>query len=97
MTEASEMDSNTRSGPDRRLDPMALAASASTVAAAVMLVLGLFGRIGVYTGAVGMRERWHLFFRPTLLGTIAGMVEAAVVTFPVAWLVAWLYNVFTRR
>lgn len=36
MTEASEMDSNTRSGPDRRLDPMALAASASTVAAAVM-------------------------------------------------------------
>ena len=97
MQHIPEGDSTPRKGPDRRLDPTALAASASTVAAAVMLLLGLFGRIGVYTGAVEMMERWHLFFRPTLLGTITGMVEAVVVTFPLAWLFAWLYNAYARR
>lgn len=97
MQQTPDADSTPRGGPGRRLDPAALAAAASTVAATVMLVLGLFGRIGVYTGAVEMMEAWHLFFRPTLAGTIAGMVEAAVVTFPLVWLFAWLYNAYTRR
>jgi len=97
MQQPTEQHPTPRDGPNRRLDPTALAASASTVAAGVMLLLGLFGRIGVYTGAVEMMERWHLFFRPTLVGTIAGMVEAAVVTFPLALLLARWYNVLARR
>jgi phosphotransferase system glucose/maltose/N-acetylglucosamine-specific IIC component len=61
-----------------------------------MLLLGVFGAIGVYEGAVAMMEQWHLFFEPTVVGTVAGMVEAAVVCFVIVYPFAWLYNVFAR-
>lgn len=79
------------------LDATALSAAAAILAAAVMLLLGVFGRFGIYLGAVEMMERWHLFFRPTVGGTLAGMVEAAVVSFVLAWLFGWLYNRLARR
>ena len=78
------------------LDAMAFAGTAALVSAAVMLVLGVFGAIGVYEGAVEMMEQWHLFFEPTAVGTLAGMVEAAVVAFVVSYPFAWIYNAFAR-
>lgn len=80
-----------------QLDPTALAAAAAILSAAVMLLLGIFGRVGIYVGALEMMEQWHLFFRPTVGGTLAGMVEAAVVSFVLAWLFGWLYNRLARR
>jgi hypothetical protein len=74
--------------------PVALAGAASVVAAAVMLVLGAFGAVGVYEGAVEAMQQWHLFFEPTVVGTAAGIVEAAVVTFVLVYAFAWLYNTF---
>jgi hypothetical protein len=41
-------------------------------------------------------EQWHLFFEPTVIGTVAGMVEAAVISFVVMYAFAWLYNTFAR-
>ncbi|HUG42263.1 MAG TPA: hypothetical protein VMM12_17495 [Longimicrobiales bacterium] len=79
------------------IDQTALAAAAAILAAAVMLLLGIFGRVGIYVGAVEMMEQWHLFFQPTFGGTLAGMVEAAVVSFALAWLFGWLYNGLARR
>ncbi|WP_254524947.1 hypothetical protein [Natrinema caseinilyticum] len=78
------------------LDALALAGAAAVVSAVVMLLLGVFGAIGVYEGAVEMMEQWHLFFEPTVVGTVAGMVEAAVISFVLAYPFAWLYNVFAR-
>ena len=78
------------------LDALALAGAAAVVSAVVMLLLGMFGAIGVYEGAVGMMEQWHLFFEPTVVGTVAGMVEAAVISFVVIYAFAWLYNAFAR-
>ena len=79
-----------------RLDALALAGAAAVVSAVVMLLLGVFGAIGVYEGAVEMMQQWHLFFEPTVVGTAAGMVEAAVISFVFAYALAWLYNVFAR-
>lgn len=79
------------------LDALALAGAAAVVSAVVMLLLGVFGAIGVYEGAVAMMEQWHLFFEPTVVGTLAGMVEAAVVSFVIVYPFAWLYNVFARQ
>jgi len=56
--------------------------------------LGVFGTIGVYEGAVEAMEQWHLFFEPTIVGTVAGMVEAAVISFVLMYAFAWLYNAF---
>lgn len=78
------------------LDTLALAGAAAVLSAVVMLLLGVFGAIGVYEGAVEMMQQWHLFFEPTVVGTVAGMVEAAVIGFVVMYTFAWLYNTFAR-
>jgi hypothetical protein len=59
-----------------------------------MLLLGLAGAIGIYRGAVRMMEEWHLFFRPTVGGTLAGMVEAAVISYIFVYALARTYNAF---
>ncbi|WP_265112055.1 hypothetical protein [Halosolutus halophilus] len=91
--DAYEMDS-TASG--MRLDALALAGAAAVLSAVVMLLLGVFGATGVYEGAVEAMEQWHLFFEPTVVGTVAGMVEAAVISFVLVYAFAWLYNAFAR-
>ena len=84
-------------GSIRELNAMALASAGAVVAAVAMALLGVFGAVGVYEGAVRMMEQWHLFFEPNVLGTIAGMIEAVVITFALTYSVAWLYNVFARQ
>ncbi|MDL5363217.1 hypothetical protein [Halalkalicoccus sp. NIPERK01] len=78
------------------LDALALAGAAALVSAIVMLLLGVFGAIGVYEGAVEMMQQWHMFFEPTVVGTVAGMIEAAVISFILVYPFAWLYNVIAR-
>ena len=80
----------------RQLDPRAFASAAAVIAAVVMLLLGVFGAIGVYEGAVQMMEQWHLFFEPTIGGTIAGILEAVIITFSLTYSLAWLYNAFVQ-
>lgn len=53
-----------------RLDASALAGAAAVVSVAVMLLLGAFGAVGVYGGAVAATEQWHPFFEPTAVGTV---------------------------
>jgi hypothetical protein len=91
--DASEMDSTTNV---MQLDRLALAGAAAVVSAVAMLLLGVFGAIGVYEGAVEAMQQWHLFFEPTVVGTVAGMVEAAVISFVLVYAFARLYNVFAR-
>ncbi|MBU0460758.1 MAG: hypothetical protein KJ597_02855 [Nanoarchaeota archaeon] len=57
-----------------------------------MLLLGLLGNLGLYMGAVKQMMEWHLFFSLSFLGIIAGMVEAAVISFIFVWLFVWAYN-----
>ena len=74
--------------------PLALAGAAAIVAVIVMLLLGILGNIGVYTGAVEMMQQWHVFFSLSIGGIIAGMVEAGVVTFIFVYLFGLIYNKF---
>jgi hypothetical protein len=91
--DAYETDSTNRR---MQLDALALAGAASVLSAGVMLLLGVFGAIGVYEGAVEAMQQWHLFFEPTLVGTVAGTIEAVVISFVFVYAFAWLYNVFVR-
>ena len=75
-----------------KLRPLALTGSAAIVAAAVMLLLGILGNIGVYTGAVEMMQQWHVFFSLSIGGIIAGMSEAAIITFVFIYLFGFLCN-----
>mgnify|MGYP000668614885 CR=1 FL=1 len=78
------------------LDALALAGAAAVVSAVVMLLFGVFGAIGVYERGIEAMEQWHLFFEPTVVGTVAGMIEAAVISFVLMYTFAWLYNTFAR-
>ena len=74
--------------------PLALSGAAAIVAVIVMLLLGILGNIGVYTGAVEMMQQWHVFFSLSIGGIIAGMLEAGVVTFIFVYLFGLIYNKF---
>jgi len=77
-----------------KLDALALACAVAIVSAAVMLLLGILGNIGIYTGAVEMMQQWHMFFSLSIAGIIAGMVEAALIGFVLGYTLVWLYNRF---
>ena len=77
-----------------RLNPLALGGAVAILAALIMLLLGILGNIGVYTGAVGMMQQWHMFFSLSIGGIIVGMLEAAVVTFVFVYLFGFIYNKF---
>ncbi|SIR68452.1 hypothetical protein SAMN05421858_3335 [Haladaptatus litoreus] len=62
-------------------DALALGGAAAVVSAVVMLLPGVFGAVSVYEGVVEMMEQWHLFFEPPVVGTVTGMIEAAIISY----------------
>jgi len=77
---------------NKNLNSKALACSAATVSAFIMLLLGILGNLNIYTGAVSMMEQWHMFFSLSIGGIIAGMIEAAIISYIFAYLFGWFYN-----
>ncbi len=77
-----------------KLNSLALGGAAAILAAVIMLLLGILGNIGIYTGAVDMMQQWHVFFSLSIGGIIAGMVEAAIITFVFVYLFGFIYNKF---
>jgi hypothetical protein len=78
------------------LNSFAFGTAAAIVAAIGMLVLSVVGIFGIYTGAVEMMMRWHMFYSLTPIGIITGMVEAAVISFIFFYLFAWIYSKLTN-
>lgn len=83
-----------QSAETEHVDELALGGAAAAVSAAVMVLLGVFGTVGIYEGAIEMMEQWHLVFEPTVIGTLSGMIEGAVISFVIAYAFGWLYNAF---
>lgn len=77
-----------------KLNPLALGGAAAILAALIMLLFGILGNIGVYAGAVGMMQQWHVFFSLSIGGIIAGIAEAAVISFVFVYLFGFIYNKF---
>lgn len=77
-----------------KLNPLALGGAAAILAALIMLLFGILGNIGVYAGAVGMMQQWHVFFSLGIGGIIAGIAEAAVISFVFVYLFGFIYNKF---
>ncbi|PIN98810.1 MAG: hypothetical protein COT90_02750 [Candidatus Diapherotrites archaeon CG10_big_fil_rev_8_21_14_0_10_31_34] len=59
-----------------------------------MLLLGVFGNFGVYSGMAGMMEEGHMFFSLTPVGIIFGIIEAGVMGFIAGYVIALVYNKF---
>lgn len=78
----------------QKLSELALGYSLAIIFALGMLLFGIAGYLGIFTGAVNTMMQWHVFFRISPLGIIAGMIEAAVFSFVVGYAIAWVYNKF---
>lgn len=76
------------------LNALAFGYAGAVLSAACMLLLSLTYSVGLYGSAVEMMQAWHMFYSPTLVGTITGMIEAAVVGFIFLYVLAVLYNYF---
>ena len=77
-----------------KLNELAFGYGGAAVSAAGMLLLGLFGGMGMYMGAVSMMMQWHMFFGLSPLSIITGIIEAAIIGFIFSYGFAWLYNKF---
>jgi hypothetical protein len=79
-----------------KLNSLAFGYAASIVSAGIMLLLGILGNIGIYTSAIEMMQQWHIFFSLSIGGIIAGMLEAAVISFVIMYALIYIYNKFIR-
>jgi hypothetical protein len=77
-----------------KLNALSLGYAAAILSAVCMLLLGILGNVGVYTGAVEMMQQWHMFFSLSIGGIIAGMIEAAIIGFIFLYAFGWVYNKF---
>jgi len=76
----------------QKINSLALGYALAIVSAIVMLVLGIFGNLGIYMGAVNSMMQMHEFFSLSVLGIIGGIIEAAIVSFILGLLIGYLYN-----
>jgi len=79
---------------DKELNGFALGSALAILSSLCMLLIGILGNLGLYTGAVKMMQAWHIFFSLSVLGILAGIIEAAIVSFIFGWLLAFIYNKF---
>ena len=80
--------------PKAKLNPKALGYASAILAGACMLLLGILGNLGIYTDAVEMMAKWHIFFSLSPVGIIAGVIEGALSSFVLGYAFGWLYNKF---
>jgi hypothetical protein len=62
-----------------------------------MLLLGIGANGGIYVGAAEQMAKWHMFFSFSFGGIIAGMIEAAIITYIFLYAFAWVYNKMLER
>ena len=78
----------------QKINAKALGYSLAILSGLCMLLLGIFGNLGLYLAGVEAMQKWHLFFSLSLIGIIAGIIEALIFGFIIGWLIAYFYNKF---
>ena len=78
----------------KELNELALGYAGASVAAAMMLLLSIAAKLGLYTGAAEQMMDWHMFYSLSVGGIAAGIAEAAVISFVFIYAFGWAYNKF---
>jgi len=79
---------------DEKLNPKALGYAAAIISGICMLLLGILGNLGIYTGAADIMQEMHIFFSLSITGIITGIIEAVIWGFIVGYVFAYIYNKF---
>lgn len=78
----------------QKLNEKSLGYSLAIISAIGMLLTWIVGKIGWYQGWVNNMLEMHIFFSLSIGGLIAGIIEAAILSFIAGWLIAYFYNKF---
>ncbi len=81
---------------NKNLNPESWAKTFAIWSALFMLVLWLLAKMGIYVTAAEMMAQWHVFFNLTFTGLVAGMVEAAALSYIGVYTFVWIYNKVTK-
>jgi len=73
-----------------------LSLAGALFSALFMFSLSILNAFGLYTSATKSMEALHLFYRPDVLGTLTGMLEAAVITYVSIFIFVSIYNALDR-
>lgn len=79
-----------------KVKPLALGYAGAILSAVCMLLLSIINSFGFFVEATAHMQDMHIFYTPTVLGTILGMIEAAVFSFVVLYVFGWLHNKFAK-
>jgi hypothetical protein len=77
-----------------KLNELALGYAGAIISAACMLLLGVLANLGIYTGAAMQMTKWHMLFDLSLVGILAGTLEAAIIAFVFLYAFGFVYNWF---
>ncbi|MFH1429948.1 MAG: hypothetical protein ABIG71_00315 [Candidatus Uhrbacteria bacterium] len=80
-----------------RLHALKLGIAGAIAAALCMIALSILNALGLYEGAVQQMQGMHTFYTPDVIGTITGMIEAALVTFIGLYVFGAIYNALLRK
>jgi hypothetical protein len=75
-----------------KLESKQLAITFAVWSALFMLVLWLLANMGIYVSAAEQMAKWHVFFNLTFSGLVAGIIEAAIVSYVLVLAFVWVYN-----
>lgn len=75
-----------------KLNALKLGYAGAIVSAAVMLLTGILGNLGIYTSAATQMMKWHMYFNLSAGGIITGMIEAAIISFVAFYALVVVYN-----
>lgn len=78
-----------------KLHSHALGVAAAVIAALSMLIMGILAMAGVYMEAFQIMKAFHIGFDATIVGTLIGIIEAAVVSYIGGYLFGSVYNKFS--
>lgn len=78
----------------QKLNSLALGYAVGILSGLCMLLLGILGTLGIYSGAAEMMQQWHMLFSLSVFGIITGIIEAAIIGFLAGYALAWVYNKF---
>ena len=80
----------------KTLNALALGYAGATISALCMLIFGILGMLGFYTEAISMMQVWHIFFSLSVVGIIAGIIEATIAGFISFYIFGIIYNWFAK-
>ena len=81
----------------KKLNPQPLAITFALWSAVLMLLMSLAASLGFYTKAVNAMMTWHIFYSLSVVGVVAGMIEAAVLSALGVYLFVYIYNLVPKK